>query len=64
MIALAEAVIPIIRLLVAVATRSGTPITTCMTGTLTSPPPIPSRAETTPAPDAAHDPEPGSAWTR
>ena len=48
--ALAEAVIPIIRLLVAVATRSGTPITRCMTGTFTMPPPMPSRAETTPAP--------------
>ena len=54
MIALADAVIPIIRLLVAVATRSGTPIRTCMTGTLTSPPPIPSRADVTPANDAAH----------
>ena len=56
MIALADAVIPIIRLLVAVATRSGTPIARCITGTLMSPPPIPSRAETTPANDAAGDP--------
>ena len=37
MIAPAEAVMPIIRLLVAVATRSGTPITMFMTGTLTMP---------------------------
>ena len=49
MTALAAAVIPIIMLLVAVATRSGTPIARCMTGTLTIPPPIPSSAETTPA---------------
>ena len=40
MTALAEAVMPIIRLLVAVATRSGTPIARCITGTLTIPPPI------------------------
>ena len=34
MTALAAAVTPIIRLLVAVATRSGTPIPTCISGTL------------------------------
>ena len=50
MTALAAAVIPIIRLLVAVATRSGTPIARCISGTLTIPPPTPSSAETTPAP--------------
>ena len=55
MIALAEAVIPIIRLLVAVATRSGTPMTRCITGTLTMPPPTPSSAETTPGERRADD---------
>ena len=58
MIALADAVMPIIRLLVAVATRSGTPITTCISGTLTIPPPMPSSAETTPANDAPTTPRP------
>jgi hypothetical protein len=38
MTALAAAVIPIIRLLVAVATRNGTPIDRCMSGTLMIPP--------------------------
>ena len=37
MTALAAAVIPIIRLLVAVATRSGTPIARCISGTLIDP---------------------------
>ena len=41
MTALAAAVMPIIRLLVAVATRSGTPIARCMSGTLMIPPPMP-----------------------
>ena len=58
MIALADAVIPIMRLLVAVATRSGTPMRTCMTGTLTSPPPTPSRARRDPGPDAPDGAEP------
>ena len=58
MIALADAVMPIIRLLVAVATRSGTPMTTCITGTLTSPPPIPSSADATPAPTLRRRPKP------
>ena len=58
MIALADAVMPIIRLLVAVAMRSGTPITRCMTGTLTIPPPMPSSAETTPAHVAPTTPRP------
>ena len=62
MIALAAAVIPIIRLLVAVATRSGTPMTRCITGTLTSPPPIPRSAETRPAKRLPTIPEP-SRWT-
>ena len=37
MTALAAAVIPIIMLLVAVATRSGTPIARCISGTLIDP---------------------------
>ena len=37
MTVLAAAVTPIIRLLVAVATRSGTPIDRCMSGTLMMP---------------------------
>ena len=49
---LAAAVIPIMRLLVAVATRSGTPIARCISGTFTMPPPIPSKADATPAPVA------------
>ena len=56
MTALAAAVIPIIRLLVAVATRSGTPIARCISGTLTIPPPMPSSAEATPAPSAPTTP--------
>ena len=43
-------------LLVAVATLSGTPIATFMTGTLTMPPPTPSSADTTPAPTDANIP--------
>ena len=49
MTALAAAVMPIMRLLVAVATRSGTPMVRCMSGTLMIPPPTPSSADTTPA---------------
>ena len=48
MTALAAAVMPIIMLLVAVATRNGTPIARFISGTLTIPPPIPSRADTRP----------------
>ena len=44
---------PTIRLLVAVAIRSGTPSVRCISGTLTSPPPIPSSADATPAPTLA-----------
>ena len=51
MTALAAAVMPIIRLLVAVATRSGTPIARFISGTLMMPPPTPSRADTMPAPN-------------
>src|SRR3954469_22570745 len=40
---------PIIRLLVAVDVRSGTPITRCITGTFTMPPPTPRSAEFSPA---------------
>ena len=57
MTALAAAVIPIIMLLVAVATRSGTPIARCITGTLTIPPPMPSSAEMTPAAGRPDDPD-------
>src|SRR4029077_6556350 len=46
-------------LLVAVATLSGTPIARFMSGTLTIPPPTPSRADTTPAHTAPTAPEPG-----
>ena len=55
MIALAEAVMPIIRLLVAVATRSGTPMMRCISGTLMIPPPIPSSAESDAGAQAADD---------
>src|SRR3954447_15867031 len=63
MIALAEAVIPIIRLLVAVATRSGTPMITCIVGTLMRPPPIPRRADASPAPRLPTIPQ-RKRWTR
>src|SRR4051812_24334360 len=63
MIALADAVIPIIRLLVAVATRSGTPMITCIVGTLMRPPPIPSRADASPAPRLPTIPQ-RKRWTR
>ncbi len=43
------AVTPIIRLLVAIAARSGIPISRFITGTLMTPPPTPSRPETLPA---------------
>ena len=52
------AVIPIIMLLVAVATLSGTPIARFMSGTLMIPPPTPSRADTTPANTAPIAPKP------
>ena len=58
MSALAAAVMPIIMLLVAVATRSGTPIARFISGTLMIPPPIPSSAETIPAPNATTTPRP------
>ena len=58
MSALAAAVMPIIMLLVAVATRSGTPIARFISGTLTIPPPIPSSADATPAPVATTTPRP------
>ena len=45
-------------LLVAVATRSGTPMPTFMSGTLMIPPPIPSSADTMPANDAPTIPRP------
>ena len=56
MTALAAAVMPTIRLLVAVDTRSGTPIARCISGTLMIPPPTPSSADTTPAPVAPTTP--------
>ena len=56
--ALAAAVMPIIMLLVAVATRSGTPIARFISGTLMMPPPIPSNADVTPAPVAITTPRP------
>ena len=56
MTALAAAVMPTMRLLVAVATRSGMPIARCISGTLMMPPPTPSSAETTPAPVAPTTP--------
>src|SRR5579862_3261247 len=40
---------PTIRLLVAVATRSGTFMNRCISGTFTSPPPMPRSADMTPA---------------
>src|SRR3954452_12349276 len=43
------AVIPIIMLLVAVATLSGTPMARFISGTFTMPPPTPSSADTMPA---------------
>src|SRR4051795_778662 len=58
MTAEAAAVIPTIRLLVAVATRNGTPIPRCISGTLMMPPPTPSSAEMTPAPVAPTTPPP------
>ena len=54
------AVTPIMRLLVAVATRSGTPMTRCITGTFTMPPPTPRSADTTPAPRLPAMPRPGT----
>jgi hypothetical protein len=63
MTALAAAVIPIIMLLVAVATRSGTPIARCISGTLMTPPPIPSSADVMPAPVAPTRPKP-RLWMR
>ena len=62
MTALAAAVIPIIMLLVAVATRSGTPIARCISGTLMAPPPIPRSADVMPAPVAPTTPKP-RLWT-
>jgi hypothetical protein len=58
MTALAAAVIPIIMLLVAVATRSGTPIARFISGTLMIPPPIPSSADATPATGRPDDARP------
>src|SRR5436309_4429377 len=63
MIALAEAVIPIIRLLVAVATRSGTPMIACIVGTLTRPPPMPRSADARPATTLPTSPHPRR-WMR
>ena len=49
MTALAAAVAPSMYVLVAVATRIGTPISTFIVGTLTMPPPIPSKPDMAPA---------------
>jgi len=57
--ALAAAVTPIMKLLVATAAFIGTCINTFIAGTLMNPPPTPRRPENTPAAALAPNPAPG-----